>query len=378
MPPVALNGDTRTNSTVFPLPNVGLVYRPDDSRLAYGLLVNAVAGFGVDYPGSATNPILTARPPAGVGVGPVYSDYQVLQVSPTVAYQLTDRLSVAGGPNINLGRLQFAPGLFVPPDDANGDGFATYPPATHTRWSWGGGFTVGLYYKADTWAAGVSYKSPQWFEPFRYNTTDELGRPRGAAVNLDLPQVVSVGGAYTGFERWVLAADLRYLGYGQARGYGDAGFLPTGAAAGLGFQDMFAVAVGAEYRVTDRLTARCGYSYGTNPIPDAQAAVNVASPTIFEHIITAGASWAVTDDFSLSVGYLHGFDRSISGPLRTAAGTVPGVTVRSSAVFDAITFGASVKFGSLPGRCSGSPVAGASAVTEYLTPAAGASDPTVR
>jgi len=109
--------------------------------------------------------------------------------------------------------------------------------------------------------------------------------------------------------------------------------------------------------LTDRLTVRGGYSYGTNPIPDARASVNIASPTIIEHVLTTGASWNVTDDFALSVGYLFGPRNSISGPLLLPTGPVPGTSVGSSTSFHAITFGASVKFGA--GRCKAGAVSAA-------------------
>jgi long-chain fatty acid transport protein len=343
VPPVGLSGRTISNSSAFPLPNAGLVYRPEESPLTFGLGLNAVAGFGVDYPGSTTNPILSARQPFGVGVGPVFSNYQVLQISPSVAYQVTDRLTVAAAPNLDIGFLQFSPGLFLTPDINNG--LATYPPATGARTSWGAGVTVGLYYQADTWATGVSYKSPQWFEPYRYNTADVNGVGRAASVNLDLPMILSWGVAYTGFERWVLAADVRYLGFHEARGFEPSGFAPNGAATGLGFKDVFAAALGVQYRVTDRLTIRGGYSYSTDPIPNARSLFNIASPTIIQHTLSVGGSWAITDSLSLSGAYLHGFRNSIAGPLQTGQGAVPGTSVGSSTAFDSIVFGASVKFG---------------------------------
>lgn len=115
---------------------------------------------------------------------------------------------------------------------------------------------------------------------------------------------------------------------------------------------MFAVARGAKYRPADRLSLRAGYSYGRNPSPDEWASVNVASPTTLEHVLTCGLSWAVTDDFALSAAYLHGFDRTVSGPLRLPLGAVPGTRVGSTTGFDAISLGASFKFGPAP-RCAG-------------------------
>lgn len=345
-PPVSLAGQTKSNATVYPLPNAGLVYRPEDSpRWAYGMSLNAVAGFGVDYPGSLTNPVLSPRPPVGVGGGPIFSDYQVLQIIPAASYQLTDRLSVGAGPTLDLGRLQFDPGLSLRPDDANGDGFASYPPALHTRNSWGAGFILGVYYRGDAWAAGFSYKSTQWSEPFRYNTTDELGRPRNALVHLELPMIFSWGLSYTGFQRWVLSTDLRYINYANARGYGSQGFTAFGSSGGLGFRDVFAVALGAQYRVTDRLTVRSGYSYGNNPVQNDLTSFNLASSTIIQHTLTVGGSWAVTDSLTMNVAYLHGFKNAIAGPLVLPTGPAPGTSLTSAVAFDSIAFGASVTFG---------------------------------
>jgi long-chain fatty acid transport protein len=178
VPPIGLAAQTDSDIGAFPLPTIGLAYLPEGSPLSFGLGVFAAAGFGVDYAGSTTNPALTAPPPTGIGFGPVFSELEVLQITPAVAYRLTDRLSVAAGPTLDLATLKLAPGLFAAPDDANRDGFATYPQATHSQTTWGGGFVVGAYYQADTWAVGASLKSPQWFDTLRFNSSDELGRPR--------------------------------------------------------------------------------------------------------------------------------------------------------------------------------------------------------
>jgi len=66
-----------------------------------------------------------------------------------------------------------------PPDDADGSGVARYPQGAGTRYSWGGGFQVGaLLHHRHRLALRFSVKSPQWFEPARINSADELGYPR--------------------------------------------------------------------------------------------------------------------------------------------------------------------------------------------------------
>jgi long-chain fatty acid transport protein len=344
-PPVGVAGQQDSETGVFSLPSIGLVYRPEDSRLSFGLGLFAVAGFGVNYAGSTTNPLTTAPLPVGIGFGPIHSDYEVLQIAPAVSWQITERLSIAAGPTIDVGRLQVAPALFAAPDDADGDRFFTYPQANHYMTAWGGGFNVGAYFKEETWAVGASFKSPQWFDTYRFNGTDELGRPRSFNFNLNLPLIVSAGASYSGFERWLLAADVRYLDYANTHGWGPEGFAPDGSLRGLDWRSIVAVATGAQYQLTDCLSLRLGYSWNENPIRDSQSAINAVAPVILEHTLSAGASWRVTSDFTLSVAYVHGFQNSIEGPLVTPAGPIAGTFVRNTASADLIMFGGSVRFG---------------------------------
>src|ERR1700731_71603 len=72
IPPVLVSGSDRGDNGIFALPAMALVYQPEDSVCTYGLGVFAIGGFGVNYPASASNPILTPQPPNGLGLGSVY------------------------------------------------------------------------------------------------------------------------------------------------------------------------------------------------------------------------------------------------------------------------------------------------------------------
>lgn len=352
-PPIDLAGSSSTDRGAFSLPAIGLAYLPEGSRFSYGLGIFAVAGFGLDYAGSVANPILSPPPPNGLGFGPISSEYQVCQIAPAMAYRLTDRLSVAAGPTIDIANLRLDPGVFGGPDDANGDGFATYPSATHAQTAWGGGFVVGTYYRGDAISLGASVKSPQWFDNFQFNTTDELGRPREVQFNLDLPMIVSIGAAYTARPGWLFAVDVRYLDFANTDGFGDQGFNPDGSLRGVGWDSIFAVALGVQHQVNNCLSVRGGYGWNGNPVPDSQASVNVASPTIIEHTLYAGASLALTPDFVLSLAYAHCFENSIEGAIVTPGGAIPGSSLSSSASADTVVLGLTVWFGGC-GRCCAS------------------------
>jgi long-chain fatty acid transport protein len=351
VPPTLLSGSTTSDGGPYALPTIALAYVPEGSPVSFGLGVFSLAGFGVNYPGSLSNPVLTAPPSAGLGFGPIYSEYQVLQITPAVSYKLSDQLSVGVALNVDMANLKLDPGVFAAPDDANGDGFATYPSGVHGRTAWGAGFTVGVYYHDQDWGVGASFRSPQWFENLHFNSADELGMPRDVQFALNPPMILSVGGAYTGIERCVFAADVRYLDYENAKGFGDTGFGADGSLRGIGWRSIFAVALGAQYRPTDCTSVRAGFSWNENPIRNSDTFVNVASPTITRHMGFLGASWDVTCDLTLSIAYMHAFENSVNGNIVTPVGPVPGTSVRSTLSADSILFGMSVKFGGC-GECS--------------------------
>jgi long-chain fatty acid transport protein len=345
VPPAALSGSDESDSGVFPIPTLAAVYRPEASRWSLGLGVFSIAGFAVDYPASASNPILTPQPPDGFGLGAVHAELQVFQVAPTLAYQLTDWLAIGAAPTLTAARLTVGPDVLAPPDDANGDGFASWPDANHARTHWGGGFQVGVYSELESGLRlGASLKSPQWFEEFHWNAEDELGQPRRLELDLGYPLIASLGAAFAGFERWLLALDLRYLDFAHTDPFRDAGFAPGGEVTGLGWDSVFALAAGVQYAWGERLSLRLGYSYNTSPIDGDVASFNVASPTVFEHILYAGASVHVTPTFLVSIGYAHAFENSVSGPIQSPLGAIPGSSVQSELEVDTWMLGASVRF----------------------------------
>ena len=70
-----------------------------------------------------------------------------------------------------------------------------------------------------------------------------------------------MGAAYRGFENWRFSCDLRYLNFEGTRPYSEAGFTPEGAVRGLDVADMFALATGAQYSLSEATRLRMGYSY---------------------------------------------------------------------------------------------------------------------
>jgi long-chain fatty acid transport protein len=270
---------------------------------------------------------------------------QIFQMTPTASYRLTDHLAVGVAATVDMSYLTADPAIIASPDGSLTPAFPSYGAATHTQIAWGMGCQAGVFYTTEMGVNfGASIKSPQWNEPFRYNAQSQVGAPRLLKFHFDVPLIVSVGTSYTGFERLVLAADFRYVDFGNAQGLHRSGFDPTGAIAGLGWDSTFAMALGAQYKVTDCLSTRIGYTFNTNPISNAQSSFNVASATIVEHSLAVGLSYRLVNNLDLSVTYAHDFENSINGPIISTRGAIPGSSVGSNISADALLFGASLKF----------------------------------
>lgn len=337
------SGRTRSDSG-FPLvPSLGVVSKLDEeSPVTFGLGLIALGGGGVNFPGDATNPILSPTGPFGqVVLGPTFASMQLLQLNPTISYQVTDRLVVGVGPTIDYTVVSFDPAYFAPPNQIPGMP-NTFPSATDSRPFWGGGVRAGLVYSVtDTVDVGFGYTSPQWLETWKFNSRDNLGNAQTLSLKATLPAIYSWGVAWRGTDRLTLGVDLRYFDYANTDLFGT----PT-SQGGLGWDSAFVAAVGGNYQVTDRVAVRAGYQYNTNPLESTRALFNVQAPAIIQHTISVGTTVALTDALSTSLGYAYGFQNSITG----TADRVPNTSVGLEASCHSLLFNLQIKFGGGWGR----------------------------
>jgi len=337
-PPVTLEGTTTGEPGVVPLPSIGLVTMSEDSPFTFGLGIMSIAGFLANYPGSLANPLLSNLPP--LGLGPVSSRAEVLQLAPTVATRLTDRWSVGFAPTIDMARVAAEPLFLVRP---NADG--SFPPGNGTRFHWGGGFQLGVLYDTQSgWLFGACLKSRQWFERFRFHSEDELGQPRVVAIEADYPWIVSLGVSYTPHEGTLIAADFRYFDYKNADTFGNSGFTPAGAVAGLGWDSLGSLSLGLHQHLTDKLALQVGYAFSGTPIEPENASFNIASPLTPEHVFSIGLSHRMSDAWTAHLTYLHFFENTVEGPILTPFGPIPGSLVRHTGSFDVLSTGFTVDF----------------------------------
>lgn len=334
-------GETRSDSGFVPTTSVGLVYKPEDSFFTYGLAINTLAAGGVNYPGDVSNPILAPRGPiAGLFVlGPQAASLLVLGIEPTVSVQVTDRLVMGAGPMVDVSLVSFDPAFFGPPSGIPRE----FPTGSHSEPFWGGGFRFGTTYKVTNHlVAGFSYTSPQWFDTWRFNARDANGDPLLLLTHFSLPQIFSLGVSYDGIERLLVSADVRWFDYRTTQLLGQ----PV-AQGGANWDSIWAVAVGARYLLSDRLSAQAGYIFNENPVPSQQAFFNSELPLINQHTLTLGGYYQLNDSIGISAAWMHGFHNTLTGSLLPVLGA--STTLKSE--FDAFALGIHVVFGASCCKC---------------------------
>lgn len=336
------SGSSRSSSEFMPVPAFGWSRELLEDRLVVGVAGLGVGGFGVDYHIDAGNPILAPRP---YGFGGIYSNFSLMKIIPALAYELNPGLRVGVALNVNWATLAVdpmpvaAPAVDPGPDDTpnTADDRAYYSRATDADGSFGIGGQVGLQYgPTPDVAIGLAYTTPQRFQKFEYGAVYEnpnlpsYNTPRTIRFAMDVPAVYAAGIAWTPTGALSLGVDGKYMDYAHTRGFEKYGFAPDGAVRGFGWKSIWSVAVGGQFRPTERVALRAGYNYSDNPIRPELTMFNAPAPAVIEHHVTVGAGYLFENGIGVDAAYYRAFENEVTGPFQTMAGPAPGTSISSS------------------------------------------------
>jgi long-chain fatty acid transport protein len=317
-------GSTTSKSDYVPVPAMAMSVRLNNDRVVVGLGAVGIGGFGVDYAASqatpsGVNPILLPQPN---GFGAVYSNYSLLKIAPAIAIAATPKLWIGAAFNIDWASLTVQPMPAATPDCTSAAGPCYFPGATAADGAFGYGFQLGATYNVnDMISAAIAYTSQQRFQDFTFNSTHanpglaNFGAPREISFRLDAPQVFAAGIGLKPLPGLTIAIDGRHMTFSSTEGFSGSGFNADGSVAGFGWDDISAVAVGAEYWVSDGLALRGGYHYTENPVPDDQSFYNVAAPALVQRHVTLGVGFKPTRRLQVDLGFYRAFENSITGPI---------------------------------------------------------------
>jgi long-chain fatty acid transport protein len=289
------SGTTKDDRGVSPLPALAMVWGNEDSKSTFGASAIGVAGFGVTFPESTTNPI--NMPQSMGGFGRIESDYLLLQVGVTWAYELSDKFSIGVTPNFNYASLELMPNPTANPT------LAGYPSTSSTT-ALGYGGQFGLFFDSGQgFKAGASYKTTQVFGDFEFENTYLDNSTGTNKFNMDYPAVLSFGVGYS-TDAFDLALDYRMVDYENTDGFAETGWSPTASVTGFGWENISIVSAGIQYKGIEKLPLRLGYTFSTNPISDEVAFYNVPATAIVKNAFQVGFSYLMSEKFKLN-GVFH-------------------------------------------------------------------------
>jgi len=314
---------------VTPVPSKGFVWRKcPRSPYTFGLGMSAVGGAASLYPQVPGDPVFNDHGKSATVI--------ILQVTPTAAVQLTERMSIGVAPIVDLASLNINPMSLgsnaLVPETA----LSTYG----TRYVWGMGFQIGtLYDFQNNFKAGFMFKSPIWAEKLYFTGTNGNGDPANINFDLNLPMTLSAGISYDGFRNTIIGMDVRYLDYGNTAGL-KKGLVPRDGGVyvdGLDWDSVFAINLGMERKINNKLKARLGYCWNENPIPSRSAYLCVSAPMMTQHVFSCGFTYAFAKNLEMSVTYTHAFKAKLTGDIpKQGGGTVQNV-LSSDALFVGLT-----------------------------------------
>jgi long-chain fatty acid transport protein len=295
-PPSLIANDGKTVDSTrggSPIPAIAYV-RPVGERFAAGVGVFAVSGMGVDYP-------------VNLYLSKALTSYLNARLAPGVAYAVTDTLSLGLAVNVMMAQMEYdvAGNLPLPP---NGPGQVDHKTAT----SWGYGATLGVKWTpVPVLSLGAAYETKSTFQDFEFDVPN--GKDK---LTFDQPQVVTLGGSVRPIETLLVAADVEWIDWSDTMGKDLPKYSQNQSSAtpfDMSWKDQWVLKLGVQLTPMKGLDLRAGYNYGKMPLDRARAFENLVFPAVSEHHFTAGAQYAVSQQWSLSLAGMYSPTAKITG-----------------------------------------------------------------
>ncbi|MEW5728716.1 MAG: outer membrane protein transport protein, partial [Pseudomonadota bacterium] len=283
-----VGGRVESNNEFFPIVCGGVNYMlSDDTSL--GLVMYGNGGMNTEYDTNVfakfnDNPTVTGEStPLGVDLAQAF-------FALNGAHKVTPTLSVGAAPVLAVQRFK-AYGL--EPFFGSSD-FADKLTNNGYDWSYGGGFKLGANWDATNWLRfGVNYQSRMWMTPF-----DKYKGLFAEGGDFDIPSTIGEAIAIKPHKDLVLTVEHQRIFYEDVASISNSHvnggqYLHLGSdqGAGFGWKDMDIFRIAAQYKATDALTLRTGFSYATKFTDDQEVLFNILAPATIRTHVGVGATY---------------------------------------------------------------------------------------
>lgn len=280
----------------------------------------------------------------------VESDLKTININPSIAYQVNEKLSIGGGINlmladvtltsmIDFGAVCYA-ALNPATCDAQGalpqqtDGFGDLTGDNFSDLSWG--INLGLMYDfTPETRIGVAWRSEtkvkaegdaKFTVPAQaaFIQASGLFIDTGLRAEITLPQSFSVSLSHD-INKWQLLADITWTGWSsfeELRIKYDNPNQPDSVTT-EDWNDTFRYSIGADYALNEKWILRGGLAYDETPVPSAERRT-ARIPGNSRTWLSLGGTYNINESFIVDVGYSHLFvdDTPINNTLESSIPTL--------------------------------------------------------
>ena len=234
----------------------------------------------------------------------VETKLQTFYITPEVAYNLTDNLSVSAGLVYSFANVTISQKTSLSPFE--GDAFTTLDGKDNSAW----GFNLGALYKPiENLSFGVSFHSQ-----VKYNftgTASTTGPSQlasefpngGASADLTTPINLAVGVSYRVIPQLLLTADYQYVGWSSYDSLTVNFDSPQMVESSPRLYDnSFILRFGAEYDLIRNLKVRAGIYYDKDPVKAEY--LNPSLPDANRLGFSFGIGYTFSNNLSIDAAYL--------------------------------------------------------------------------
>ena len=322
------NNISRTNSPIStPFAAYALFQPKDSSKLKFGLAVYTPFGSTVQWEDNWTGRFALTR-----------LELRAIFFQPTISYRITNKLGIGAGFVYADGKVNLQKD--IPLNTANG----TFAHAELSGKANGIGFNAGIYFQPiEKLSVGLTYRSQVNMEVNDGDATFTV--PSSVAANfpsgkfkskLPLPNVTTLGFAYTINPKLNIALDINYVGW---KAYDTLAFdydtnteklLDTKSA--RMYKNTFAFRGGAQYKINTQFTARLGLAYGITPVQNGYVTPETPDANRINYTVGIGYQFGKHLRFDASCLFTQlersdtNIETNLSGTFRTNV-IAPGISI---------------------------------------------------
>ncbi len=322
------NRSSETKSPVsYPFAVYGTFEVRDSSRLKLGLAIYTPFGSTVEWEENWSGHFVLTR-----------LQLRTIFLQPTVSYKINDKIGIGLGLIAASGQVDLQRDL--PIADSSGK----FGHAELKGISQGFGFNAGIFYQpVKKLSIGLSYRS-------QVNMSIDDGKATFTVPSalipafpnsrfsskLPLPQVATLGFAFSPEEKLTLALDINYVGWKAydtlAFDYATNTSLLKDTKSARRYENTVAFRFGAQYKINEKFSARAGVAYAMSPVQNGY--VTPETPDANRINLTLGLGYHFNQNFGVNASFLFtSFKRSdtnlesnLSGTYKTNV-TVPGISI---------------------------------------------------